>query len=85
VEQIQQIAQEKHCTAAQLAIAWLLRQDEHIVPIPGTKRISFLLDNLGALNIELTDRDLGRIDAVMPKGAAAGDLYSAELMQMVNL
>lgn len=85
VEQVQQIAQEQHCTAAQLAIAWLLKQDEHIVPIPGTKRISSLLDNLGALNLELTDQDLERIDAVMPKGAAAGDRYPAELMQMVNL
>jgi aryl-alcohol dehydrogenase-like predicted oxidoreductase len=85
VKQVHQIAEEKHCTAAQLAITWLLKQDERIVPIPGTKRISSLLDNLGSLNFDLTDRDLDRIDAVMPKGAAAGDRYPAELMQMVNL
>lgn len=85
VEQVQQIAYEKNCTPAQFAIAWLLKQEGHIVPIPGTKRVSYLLENLGALDVELTAEDLDLINTFMPKGAAAGDRYPLELMQMVNL
>ncbi|WP_310417511.1 aldo/keto reductase [Chamaesiphon sp. OTE_8_metabat_110] len=85
VAQVQQMAHDKNCTPAQLAIAWLLQQGEDIVPIPGTKRVSYLLDNLGALEIELTDRELDRIDAILPQGAASGDRYPAAMMQMVNL
>lgn len=82
--QVEQIAAEKNCTPAQLAIAWL-QQDDRIVPIPGTKRISYLLENVGALEVKLSLDDIARIDAVMPRGAAAGDRYPAALMQMVNL
>ncbi|AFY91417.1 aldo/keto reductase [Chamaesiphon minutus] len=85
VAQVQQMAREKKCTPAQLAIAWLLQQGEDIVPIPGTKRVSYLLDNLGALDIKLTDAELDRIDAILPKGAASGDRYPTAMMQMVNL
>lgn len=85
VEQVNHIAQEKKCTPAQLALSWLLQQDNCIVPIPGTKRISYLLENVGALEVELTFEDIIRINAVMPKGAAAGDRYPTALMQMVNL
>ena len=84
VAQVEQIAAEKNCTPAQLALAWL-QQDERIVPIPGTKRISYLLENVGALEVKLSLDDIARIDAVMPRGAAAGDRYPAALMQMVNL
>ena len=82
--QVEQIAAEKNCTPAQLAIAWL-QQDERIVPIPGTKRISYLLENVGALEVKLSLDDIARIDAMMPRGVAAGDRYPAALMQMVNL
>lgn len=85
VVQVQQMAADKNCTPAQLAIAWLLQQGEDLVPIPGTKRVSYLLENLGALDVKLTAAELDRIDAILPKGAAAGDRYPSALMQMVNL
>jgi aryl-alcohol dehydrogenase-like predicted oxidoreductase len=85
VAQVQQMAQAKNCTPAQLAIAWLLQQGEDIVPIPGTKRVSYLLDNLGALAVKLTTAELDRIDAILPQGAASGDRYPAAMMQMVDL
>jgi aryl-alcohol dehydrogenase-like predicted oxidoreductase len=85
VTQIRGLADRKNCTPAQLAIAWLLQQGEDLVPIPGTKRVSYLLENLGALEIELTVDELNRIEAILPKGAAAGDRYPAAMMKMVNL
>ena len=85
VAQIQEMADAKNCTPAQLAIAWLLQQGDDLVPIPGTKRVSYLLDNLGALDVKLTIAELDRIDTILPKGAASGDRYPASKMQMVNL
>ncbi len=85
VREVEQIAHEKNCTPAQLALAWLLAQGDSIVPIPGTKRISYLLENMGALAVELTQDELARIDTIIPQGAAAGDRYPLALMQMVNL
>lgn len=85
VAQVQQMAHDKNCTPAQLAIAWLIQQGDDIVPIPGTKRVSYLLENLGALAVKLTATELARIDAILPQGAAAGDRYPAAMMQMVNL
>ena len=85
VAQVQEMANAKNCTPAQLAIAWLLQQGDDIVPIPGTKRVSYLLDNLGALDVKLTIAELDRIDTILPKGAASGDRYPASMMQMVNL
>jgi len=85
VQKIKEIAQEKGCTPSQLALAWLLAQGEDIVPIPGTKRISYLKENIGALNVTLTSEDLQRIDEVAPKGVAAGQRYDAERMKSVNL
>jgi aryl-alcohol dehydrogenase-like predicted oxidoreductase len=85
VAQVRALADRKNCTPAQLAIAWLLKLGDDIVPIPGTKRISYLLENLGALELELTGEDLQTIDAILPKGAASGDRYPAAMMKMVNL
>ncbi|OKH44028.1 aldo/keto reductase [Calothrix sp. HK-06] len=85
VTEVQKIAVEKNCTSAQLALAWLLAQDESIVPIPGTKRISYLLENLGALEVQLSNEDLTRIDSIVPRGAFSGERYPAALMQMVNI
>ena len=76
VTQVHEIAAEKQCTPGQLAIAWLLAQGEDIVPIPGTKRLSYLADNLGADEVALTPADLARIDTVAPKGFASGDRYA---------
>jgi aryl-alcohol dehydrogenase-like predicted oxidoreductase len=85
VDRVRALAHQKDCTPAQLAIAWLLQQGNDIVPIPGTKRVSYLLENLGALEIELTAADLQTIDTILPKGAASGDRYPAAMMKMVDL
>src|SRR3981081_1972991 len=71
VKRVQDIAREKKCTAGQLALAWLLAQGEDIIPIPGTKRRKFLEENVKAIDIELTEKDLKRIDEVAPQGVAA--------------
>jgi aryl-alcohol dehydrogenase-like predicted oxidoreductase len=76
VSKVREIAEEKGCTPSQLAIAWVLAQGEDIVPIPGTKRLSYLEDNLGAADVTLTDADLARIEEVAPRGFAAGDRYA---------
>jgi aryl-alcohol dehydrogenase-like predicted oxidoreductase len=76
VGQVHAIAAEKGCTPGQLAIAWLLAQGEDIVPIPGTKRTSYLRENLGAADVALNADDLARIDQVAPRGFAAGDRYT---------
>ena len=84
VTEIERIAAEKGCTAAQLALAWVLAQGEDIVPIPGTKRRRWLDDNIAALDVALTGEDLARIEAVFPRGAAAGDRYHEAGMKTVN-
>jgi aryl-alcohol dehydrogenase-like predicted oxidoreductase len=76
VERVEEIAEEKGVTAGQLALAWVLAQGEDIVPIPGTKRVSYLEQNVAAVEIELSDEDLRRLDKVAPAGAAAGDRYA---------
>lgn len=78
------MAADKGCTPAQLALAWVLAQGEDLVPIPGTKRRRYLEDNLGALDVTLTDDDLARIDRILPPGAATGTRYPAQTMQAVN-
>ncbi|MHB8399773.1 MAG: aldo/keto reductase [Candidatus Limnocylindrales bacterium] len=84
VQQVEEIAREKQCTAAQLALAWVLAQGNDLVPIPGTKHVSLLEENAGALNIELTALDQGRINAIMPPGAAFGTRYAAPQMLALN-
>ena len=75
VERVEELAAEKGCTAAQIALAWVLAQGEDIVPIPGTTRVENLEENVAALEVGLTADDLRDLDAVFPKGAAAGDRY----------
>ncbi|HEU5035167.1 MAG TPA: aldo/keto reductase [Mycobacteriales bacterium] len=75
VDKVEEIAREKGCTPGQLALAWLLAQGDDVVPIPGTKRLRYLEENLAALDVQLTDDDLRRIAAVAPVGVAAGDRY----------
>ena len=84
VERIHEIAQEKHCQPSQLALAWVLAQGDDIVPIPGTKRRTYLEENLSALNSELTPRDLSRINEAAPQGAASGARYNEAAMSRVN-
>jgi aryl-alcohol dehydrogenase-like predicted oxidoreductase len=81
--QVAKIAEEKQVTPAQLALAWVLARGEEIVPIPGTKRREYLEQNAGAADVELTDEDLDRIDAELPR--AAGDRYDEAGMASVNL
>ena len=83
VERITAIAAEKSVTPAQLALAWVLAQGQDIVPIPGTKRRTYLEQNVAALAVRLTSEDLRRINEVVPKGAAAGARYAD--MSRVNL
>ncbi|MEU2779993.1 aldo/keto reductase, partial [Streptomyces sp. NPDC007162] len=80
---VKEIAAEKEVTPAQLALAWVLAQGDGIVPIPGTKRRSYLEQNAGAVDVELTKDDLARIDAEVPK--AAGERYDESGMRSVNL
>ncbi|HEY8540162.1 MAG TPA: aldo/keto reductase, partial [Steroidobacteraceae bacterium] len=84
VDIVTQIAQEKGCTPAQLALAWLLHQGPDIVPIPGTRRIERLEENAAAASIVLSDDDLQRIDQVLAGHTVAGTRYPAEAMQTLN-
>jgi len=85
VKKIKDIAIEKNCEPSQLALAWLLAQGEDIVPIPGTKRIQYLEENIESLSISLTATELARINEVAPQGAATGDRYPEAGMKGVNL
>jgi aryl-alcohol dehydrogenase-like predicted oxidoreductase len=85
VARIEAIAAEKRCTPGQLALAWLLAQGEDIVPIPGTKRIERVRENLGALDVRLSTDDLRRLSEAFPPGAAAGSRYPASDMKGVHL
>jgi aryl-alcohol dehydrogenase-like predicted oxidoreductase len=84
VSLIERLAREKHCTPSQLALAWLLAQGDDIAPIPGTKRVKYLEENVGALDVTLTVDDLRRIDEIAPKGIAAGGRYPEAGMATVN-
>jgi len=85
VRRIEEIAREKGATPSQLALAWLLAQGEDVFPIPGTKRRSYLEENVEALSINLTKEDLARINEAMPPGAAAGSRYPEAQMKGVNI
>ncbi len=76
VEHVRELAAAKGSTPGRLALAWVLAQGEDIVPIPGTKRRRYLEENAAADDVELTEDDLARIDAIAPVGAAAGDRYA---------
>ncbi len=77
VERVEEIAQEKGVTAGQLALAWVLHQGDDIAPIPGTKRRSYLEENVAAADIELSADELARIDEAAPAGATAGERYAS--------
>jgi len=81
---VKRLATEKGCTPAQLALAWVLAQGEMIVPIPGTKRIKYLEENLGALQVELSPADLDRIESIMPATKVAGARYPEAGLRMIN-
>jgi len=83
VARLEEIAREKEITPAQLALAWVLAQGEDIVPIPGTKRRKYLEENAAAVDVELSDEDLARIDAELPE--VCGERYDEVGMAAVNL
>ena len=84
VKKIEEMAAEKNCTSAQLALAWVLAQGKDVAPIPGTKRKTYLEENVAALGLELTPEDLKRIEEICPRGVAAGSRYPEAGMKLVN-
>ncbi len=84
VAEIRRLAESKGCAPVQLAIAWVLAQGDNVVPIPGTQRRSYLEQNIGALEVALTEDDLAAIEAAIPAGAAAGARYPERGMQTIN-
>jgi len=85
VERVEAIAADKECTVAQLSLAWLLAQGPDVIPIPGTKRIERVEENLGALDVRLTPEEIGEIGEAVPVGAAAGTRYPAGGMKGVYI
>jgi aryl-alcohol dehydrogenase-like predicted oxidoreductase len=85
VRKIEQLAAKKGCQPSQLALAWVLAQGEDLAPIPGTKRRKYLEENAAAEQLHLTASDLAEIDAIAPKGVAAGERYDAGGMRAVSL
>jgi aryl-alcohol dehydrogenase-like predicted oxidoreductase len=85
LHKVEDLARAKHCTASQLVLAWLLAQGEDIVPIPGTKRRSYLEENIAALRVNLTPQELAEISAAAPQGSTSGDRYNAAMMARINL
>jgi len=84
VTKIEALAQEKGCTPSQLALAWCMAQAPHIVPIVGTKRRTYLQENLGALEVKLSAEDLQAIEAICPADAIAGTRYAELGMRLIN-
>jgi len=81
---IEEIAKEKSCTPAQLALAWLLGQGNDIVPIPGTKRIKYLEENAASVDLKITVDELNRLNEALPPGAASGPRYHPQGMKAIN-
>jgi len=81
---VKELAKRKGCTPAQLTLAWVLAQGKDMVPIPGTKRLKYLEDNMGALRVELSAADLKEIQEWVAKIPVAGERYTPEMMAMLN-
>jgi aryl-alcohol dehydrogenase-like predicted oxidoreductase len=84
VDQVNDMARAKNCSAAQLGLAWVLAQGDDIVPIPGTSSIPRLEENVAATKVQLTPEELTRLNEIAPKGAAVGDRYAAGAMELLN-
>jgi aryl-alcohol dehydrogenase-like predicted oxidoreductase len=83
-DRLRELAEEKKCTPAQLALAWLIRRHADVVPIPGTSSMARLRENVGAADIELSRQELERIEQALPKGSVVGERYAAPMMKIVN-
>ena len=84
VQEVEELAQQKGCTAAQLALAWVLAQGDDVVPIPGTKRVRYLDENIAALDVKLTNEDLARLDEICRPALRPGERYHERGMETVN-
>jgi aryl-alcohol dehydrogenase-like predicted oxidoreductase len=84
VDEVNALAADRGVTPAQLALAWVLAQGEDLVPIPGTKRLRTLEENVAALDLTLTAEDLARIEAIFPRDAVAGERYPATTMAAID-
>ena len=85
VKKVEEMAHQKKCTPSQLALAWVLAQGDDIVPIPGTKRVKYLEENVGAVEVKLSKDDLAQIEKVLPKGAFAGQRYNENMMRLIDV
>jgi aryl-alcohol dehydrogenase-like predicted oxidoreductase len=85
VKKVENLARQKKCTPSQLALAWALAQGDDIVPIPGTKRVKYLEENVGALDVNLTPDDLAQIERILPKGVVAGRRYNESMMRLIDV
>jgi aryl-alcohol dehydrogenase-like predicted oxidoreductase len=83
-EHVKNLAERKGCSPAQLALSWVLAQGGDIVPIPGTKRVRYLEDNMGAVDVSLSADELAQIDKLFPPGVAQGERYAESMMALVN-
>jgi aryl-alcohol dehydrogenase-like predicted oxidoreductase len=83
-DRLREVAEEKHCTPAQLALAWLLRRHQDVVPIPGTSSIARLEENIRAAELSLSEQDLNRIERALPKGSVGGERYAPAMMKIIN-
>jgi aryl-alcohol dehydrogenase-like predicted oxidoreductase len=84
VDHVKALAEERDCTPAQLALAWLLNGHDNVIPIPGTSSRQRLEENIAALDIELDDEDLEKIEEIAPRGAAAGKRYDPSALGLTN-
>ena len=84
LRRVEEMAQEKRCKPSQLALAWVLAQDNNIVPIPGTKRRKYLEENVAALEVKLTTEDLKRLNEIFPGDSVAGERYPEHMLALVN-
>jgi aryl-alcohol dehydrogenase-like predicted oxidoreductase len=85
LQMLEGVAAEKQCSVAQLALAWVLARGEDIIPVPGTRRVEHLQENIGAMAVALDEQDMARLNEIMPRGAAAGERYAADYMRSLDL
>jgi aryl-alcohol dehydrogenase-like predicted oxidoreductase len=83
-DRLRELAKEKNCTPAQLALAWILRRHQDVIPIPGTSSLTRLEENTRSVDLSLSSDDVKRIEHVLPKGSAAGERYPAAMMRLIN-
>jgi aryl-alcohol dehydrogenase-like predicted oxidoreductase len=84
VSRLERLATKKHCTLTQLAIAWVLSRGEDIIPIPGTKKLKYLEENLAAMGVRLSPQDLAELEQIAPVGVAAGARYTEQAMRSID-